>query len=110
MFRKLRKSHLFLAALGLICGFVAVGYFSNVITSPTCEQATSQWLKDQIAQFPPGSGQSTSTEPATFVLPWIVTVDYGWSVGPTGGEWGTRYYLTLLGIQVPVRNRIRIQS
>src|SRR5687768_15237571 len=110
MFQNPRRSRIFLAALGLICAFVAVGYFSNVITSSACERATSQWLKDQLVQFPPGPGHTASAKPAKFKLPWIVAVDYGWAVGPTGGEWGTRYYFTLLGIQIPVRNHIRIQS
>lgn len=91
--------------------FVAAGYFSNAIAARQCEQKTSIWLDDRLARRPTNwPGRHASSELAEYRLPWIVTVDYVWVVSDTGGEWGTRYYLSLFRFALPIPNHITVQS
>ena len=110
MFSKLKRSRIAGLALGLLA-FVAVGYFSNAITSTACERATSQWLNDKSSQSQADwPERRSSSMPAEYRFPWIIAVHYEWVAGPHGGEWGARYYLTLFGIPFPIRNHIYLQS
>lgn len=98
-------------SLLLVLIYVALGYFSNVMSMNACQRETDAWLRDNLASYPqrpPDSG--ASSRPASFTWPWIVGVPYWWSVGPTGGEGGTRFYVCLFGQVVAVQNRIEIQS
>ncbi len=89
--------------------FVVLGYFSNVMSLSSAESATDGWVKGKI-EHATWVHKHASHEPAEFTWPWIVRVKYSHVVGPLGGEWGTRYYLSILGFAVPVRNRIELQS
>ncbi len=110
MFDRLRRSRLTRGALVLLA-VVVVGYFSNAVTAPACERATDRWLDDRLARNPTNwPGRRASAESAKYTLPWVVAVDYEFVVGNLGGEWGTRYYLSLLGLPLPIRDLIRKQS
>lgn len=88
-----------------------VGYLSNSVTATVCEQNTNEWLSGNLARYTtiwPNRGKSS--EPASFTFPWIIGVKYWWAVSPTGGEGGTRFYVCLFGIAIPVRNRIEVLS
>jgi hypothetical protein len=65
-------------------------------------------LDDRIARSP--AAKYAGTEPPGFVIPWIVGVDYEYSGGNLGFEGGTRYYICIFGIAVPVQNKIRSES
>jgi hypothetical protein len=107
---KLRRSRLARRALALLA-VVAVGYFSNAVTAPACERATDRWLSDRLARNSTNSpGRRASSGSTEYRLPWVVAVDYEFVVGNLGGELGTRYYLSLLGLPLPIRDRIRMQS
>ena len=111
MFSKLRKPRLILSVMLTLFAFVAVGYFSNTMTSSACERATARWLDDILSRHPSDwPGRHAYSEPAEYKLPWIVAVDYGWAVADCAGKWGTRYYITLFGIQFPVGNHVRVVS
>jgi hypothetical protein len=56
------------------------------------------------------AGRAARKEPATFALPWIVEVRYWWAVSMKGGEGGTRFYVSLFGLAIPVRNRVEMMS
>jgi hypothetical protein len=108
--RLIPKSRLARYAL-LLSAFIALGYFSNVVTLPSAEASTTAWLNDTMSRHPSNwPGRRASSNLANFVWPWIVSVEYGWVVGPVGGEWGRRYYLCLFGIAVPIRNRVTMMA
>ncbi len=105
--RRSRRARVLLALLA----FVAAGSLSNALMTATCERATDRWLRDRLAASPTiWPGRRASSEPARFALPWIVAVDYECVLSHTGSEWGTRSYLALPGLPIPVRNLIREQS
>lgn len=74
-------------------------YFSNSITAVASERRTSVWLESIVSKsdYPHRSGHH---EPAGFRYPWIVSVEYSWTIGNAGSEWGTRYYLSLFGMPI----------
>jgi hypothetical protein len=110
IFRLLRRSWLELAAPAVVV-FISVGYVSIAMSAAACEQETSQWLAQQMAANPGNAPERHAiAEPANFRGPWIVTVDYEWAISNTGGEWGTRFYVSLFGRQVLLRSVVRMQS
>ncbi len=68
-------------------------------------------MNERLAQTPNNwPGRTARTEEASFTFPWIVAIKYWWAVGPTGGEGGTKFYISLFGTGIPIRNRIEQQS
>ncbi len=110
IFRLLRRTWLAHAALAVVA-VVFVGYVSNAMSTAACELETSQWLVQQMAANPGNApGRIALAESADFRGPWIVAVDYEWAISNTGGEWGTRFYVSLFGRQILLRNVVRMQS
>jgi hypothetical protein len=114
--RDLAKSHpvprrgrrVAVAATIFVVALIALGYFSNSSTTRACEQATAQWLEQLINEN--GWTGHRATAHATMTWPWIVSVDYEYVIGPTGGEWGTWWYVCVFGVAIPLERDIRLQS
>jgi hypothetical protein len=95
----------------LVLAFVALGYLSNVLSMNACRRATDVWMSENLAQHPSNwPDRGATSQPTKFVWPWIAGVEYWWSVGPTGGEGGTRFYFCLFGKAIPYGHRVEIQS
>jgi hypothetical protein len=110
VFEIIRRSKTAFIAVSLF-GFVALGYFSNAISSTACEREALQWVNAQLAAHPSNSPERRAySNPASFLLPWVVSVDYEWAASSTGAEWGTRHYFTLFGMQFLIRNKLRMVS
>ncbi|WP_435007852.1 hypothetical protein P12x_005117 [Tundrisphaera lichenicola] len=110
MFEQIRRSRPARWTLTLSLMVVA-GYASNAVSVHTCERNTDRWLDANMARHRTNwPGRHASSEPAEYRIPWVVGVNYGWAVGDTGGEWGTRYYFCLPGLPIPIWNQIRETS
>src|SRR4051812_15510538 len=89
--------------------FVVLGYVSSSLTASACERSTQQWLRETLAGYPDNGwpGRGASSGPAKLSYPWVVTTEYGYAVGPTGGEWGTRRYVCVFGLAIPAGKKVR---
>jgi hypothetical protein len=91
--------------------FVASGYFSNTVSLSAAEAYTASWLKARLAKSgTTWPGKTVSHQPAEFTFPWILRVKYEYVAGNLGGEWGTRVYLSLFGLTIPLHHHIDMQS
>ncbi len=91
--------------------FIVLGYFSNAVSLAGCERQCESTMNDRLARTPQiMPGRTARSEPATFTFPWIVEVRYWCAVSMKGGEGGTKYYVSLFGLAIPIRNRVELQS
>lgn len=106
---KRRRCRVLASLLLGVFSFVLVGYASNLLSLSSAESVTDRWAKEKI-KHSTWVHKYARHESTAFTWPWIVRVKYEHAVGKTGGEAGTRYYLSLMGFVIPVRNRIEEMS
>lgn len=95
----------------LFVTFIVLGYFSNTVTIPSCEESTKGWLTETMAKAPTKwPNRRVFSAPAEFTLPWIVSVDYEWAVSPRGAEWGTKRYLCFFGVAIPIGKKVKMEA
>lgn len=85
--------------------FVALGYLSTALSLSRCERNTERWIRDLVEANPEEwRGSDARSEPAELTWPWFASTGYTLR-SREGEEPGTRHYVCLLGLPIPVANR-----
>lgn len=94
----------------ILLALLAAGSLSGAVSVGAGRRATDRWLGIRLGAHPTDwPGRRAAAGPARSPFPWVVAVDYEYLVGPHGGEGGTRYYLGLFGLAVPIRSHVQEQ-